>query len=660
MNLFWAFGWNIQLDAQTHSALPQIEAWYNDIESKPNEVLSQVDSLLIKRLANLSNLEKTHLYHIKSDCYYYLDDIRASDAAIQKALDLAPADFDISKLTDMYNSHGQNLDYLGDLPNAINSYDKGLRLAIQMRDSINIGDFYYNLGLSHFALSNFEEALRYIDSSQTLSMLIRDSLGISSVLRVRSNILSHYENLDRAIAASKEGLLYSTEADPELRCFHFLDIANIFYKTNNLDSIYKYVLAGKECSENLGYGQVQLEVYKTFGNYYKEAKDTLRAIAYYDSLVVLADKMGGIQEYYHGLISKYTVDINNDQIDDAIDILKKAEAKGFDKLALSAYYKISEELFAVGRTKEAYQYLLKSNELQEKYNKEDSKRQMEVQSAKFKLYEKEIEAQLAEEKLKIRQSQFITYGVLGVTLFLALIGWISFRNKKSKLLLSQEKLQKETELLREIADVESQAFRAQMNPHFIFNALNSIKGLIVNKQDKEAAIYISKFSKLVRNILDHSRSKTILLSVELDTLEMYIKLEQMRFRDSFEYDIQVDRNIESDSIFIPPVTIQPFVENAIWHGFKNNHRENRIEIKIKEINDELHISIQDNGVGRQDSARQKNRKSHGINITKQRILNFSNDQSADRLSYTDLKDKNGNALGTLVQIRVPLKYQPHE
>ena len=656
----WASDSLAQSDARSQSVLSQIEDWYNDMDSEPSEILLKVDSLLVHTEGRLSDLEKAHLFHIKSDCYYYLDDIRASDLAIKKAIELAPENFHTAKLAEMYNSHGQNLEFLGAIDEAILVYNKGLELAIKVKDSIRIGNFYHNIGLSHFALSNFEKALIYIDSSQTVCFLIRDSIGISSVLRIRSTIFSHYDNLERAIETSNEGIRYTTDVDPELRCFHLLDIANIYYKKNELDSIYKYVTLGKNCSEKFGYGSSRIEVYKTLGNYYRVAKDTTNAIVYYDSLVALAERLGDIQGYYHGLISKYTIHVDAEQIAEAIDALKNAEKLGLERLSMVAYYKISDRLYQVGRSDEAYRYLKKSNALQDRYNKEDNRQIMEVQSAKFKLFEKDSQARLAQAKLKTRQAQFITFGILGASLFIALITWIVFKNKKAKFILSEEKLRKETELLKEIAEVESQAFRAQMNPHFIFNALNSIKGLIINKQDKEAAIYISKFSKLVRNVLNNSRNKTILLSDEIATLDMYIKLEQMRFRDGFEYNIHVDDNVEIDSLYIPPVTIQPFVENAIWHGFKKNRRENMLSTQFSLKGEELHIEIVDNGVGRAEISSQKNRQSHGINITRQRILNFSQDQDLDRLKFKDLKDKIGNALGTQVTIRIPIKFKMND
>jgi len=661
MNLLWVSVCFAQMDTQTIDDFPQIKQWYETADQNTETVLDAVDSILTNHIESLSDTEITYLYYTKSDCHYYLDDLRKSDEAILKALAHIPDDFDAETHVDILNIHGQNLDFFGELSEAIDYYEKGIRIAKKIKDSTRVNELYYNIALTYFTLTQLDESLLYMDSSQHLSILLKDSTGISGLLRVRSSIYKMEGQIDKAINTSQEGLQYISYEDPAMRCFHLLDIANSYYSMGVLDSLYKYALLGKQCTKTYDYGFAKLEAFKVFANYYKETKDTANAIKVLDSLIVAAESIGNMQEYYFGLISKYTFVIENEQLDEAIKAAEKAEEMGLERLAMIGFEKIAYELSELGNYQKAYTYLNRSNTLKSKFTKEDSRRQTEIQAAKFKVFEEEAKAKLAEEKLKSRQAQFITFGILGVSLFALLVAWIIFRNKRAKLLLEQERLNQETELLREIADVESQAFRAQMNPHFIFNALNSIKGLIVNKQDKEAALYISKFSKLVRNVLDNSRSKMIALADELATLEMYIKLEQMRFRDGFDYEIHIDPNLELDTIQIPPVTIQPFVENAIWHGFKNNPRSNKLEIRIREKNEELYISIQDNGVGRPSNTPQAvGRKSHGIDITKQRILNFSNDKEFDRLQYHDLKDQTQTAIGTLVQIRIPINYKTHE
>ena len=196
-----------------------------------------------------------------------------------------------------------------------------------------------------------------------------------------------------------------------------------------------------------------------------------------------------------------------------------------------------------------------------------------------------------------------------------------------------------------------------MNPHFIFNALGSIKGLIVNGQNQEAAIYISKFSKLVRRVLENSINKVISLKEELEVLDMNICLEQLRFRDGFDYILNINTTLDTDSLSIPPVLLQPFVENAIWHGFKNNPKQNILTLSLSSNNGDLTINIQDSGVGIEQKPTAH--KSRGIEITRQRIYHFSQDNNEKRLTIEPIFDEQKQPLGTMVTITLPLKHQSY-
>jgi len=256
------------------------------------------------------------------------------------------------------------------------------------------------------------------------------------------------------------------------------------------------------------------------------------------------------------------------------------------------------------------------------------------------------------EKLKInlgiKPPFYLTYWFFGlIILGLILIGYII-----NRYLVNQEKIK--GKLKQKIKDVEMQTLRSQMNPHFLFNSLNSINSFIIQQKSKEASIYLTTFSRLMRNILDNSRQETISLEKELDTLRMYIELEMARLDHSFDYEINIDKNIDAEFLNIPPLIIQPFVENAIWHGLNNKKENGFIKIEIRQILESvLNIRITDNGIGRKASAELKKEqvkhKSYGIEITRARIelLNPEN-----QISITDLEDEKGNSQGTLVELKI--------
>lgn len=215
---------------------------------------------------------------------------------------------------------------------------------------------------------------------------------------------------------------------------------------------------------------------------------------------------------------------------------------------------------------------------------------------------------------------------------------------------------------QKVTESRLQSLRLQMNPHFLFNALNSIQQMILSNEEMVATRYLSRFSKLLRAILTHSDKETISLREEMDMLKMYIELEAVRFKDSFSYKIDCDEEIELDEIKIPTLLIQPFVENAIWHGLMHKEGDRNLKIRFEEKGDILQCSILDNGVGRKKSTEIKNEtnkikmhSSKGISVSEERIKTFRNSQGHHgSIAINDLVDDHNQGIGTEVIINFPI------
>ncbi len=210
------------------------------------------------------------------------------------------------------------------------------------------------------------------------------------------------------------------------------------------------------------------------------------------------------------------------------------------------------------------------------------------------------------------------------------------------------------ELNKKIAEYKMMALRSAMNPHFIFNSLNSIQYYIGKNEKRLAITYLSLFSKLIRNILNSSVSIRNTLEKELETLTYYVQMERLRFEDKFDFEIEVDENIEQDSIQIPSLIFQPFVENAILHGLTPKSTRGNLQIQVKDREDGILCVIEDNGIGREQARLQKEaqKKSHtslGVSLTRER-LEIVNKTDNISVNYSDLKDNAGNAAGTKVEI----------
>lgn len=204
---------------------------------------------------------------------------------------------------------------------------------------------------------------------------------------------------------------------------------------------------------------------------------------------------------------------------------------------------------------------------------------------------------------------------------------------------------------------EQKALRAQMNPHFIFNALSSIRYYMIRKDIQTADAYLSKFASLIRQILDASKHSFISIDDEINMLHLYIELEALRFDDAFDYTIEVDPLIDKYNTEIPTMTIQPYVENAIWHGLLHKPSRGKLLIRIFRKNDNLACIIEDNGIGRKKSkeiaekSTHKKHRSVGMEITESRLNSIAElHQSAYSVSITDLTNEYGEASGTRVEL----------
>jgi sensor histidine kinase YesM len=219
-------------------------------------------------------------------------------------------------------------------------------------------------------------------------------------------------------------------------------------------------------------------------------------------------------------------------------------------------------------------------------------------------------------------------------------------------------LLKEAQYQNKLNDIALASLRAQMNPHFIFNCLNSIKLYTEQNNSAAASEYLSKFSKLIRNMLDNARVEKTSLATEMETLNLYLNMEAMRFKDKMTYEINMDPNLDADFIEIPPLLIQPYVENAIWHGIMHKEDVGKVTITAAEVQDNmLVITVEDNGIGRTKAAQMKTdnsaHKSYGTQITGDRIALFNEKHKSDAsVTITDLYDDDRVATGTLVTLKI--------
>ncbi|MCB0571189.1 MAG: histidine kinase [Phaeodactylibacter sp.] len=221
--------------------------------------------------------------------------------------------------------------------------------------------------------------------------------------------------------------------------------------------------------------------------------------------------------------------------------------------------------------------------------------------------------------------------------------------------------QMKTSFNKKLAEVEMAALRSQMNPHFLFNCLNSINRFIQRNEPDAASAYLTKFSRLIRLVLDNSRSDQVSLRDEMEALRLYVELEAMRFVGRFTYKIDVAPGLDTSSIELPPMLVQPYVENAIWHGLMHKEKGDcQLWVRAFERGGRLIVEVEDNGIGREMARLLKSKsatlhKSHGMKVTAERIgiINEIYEAKAE-VQIDDLKDEAGKPAGTKVTLSLPL------
>jgi LytS/YehU family sensor histidine kinase len=209
-------------------------------------------------------------------------------------------------------------------------------------------------------------------------------------------------------------------------------------------------------------------------------------------------------------------------------------------------------------------------------------------------------------------------------------------------------------------DLEQRLLRAQMNPHFIFNSLCAVQDFILAGKPQKANTFLTKIARLMRNILENSREEFIPLEKEIETVKLYLDLQQLRFETGFNYDIMLDEAIDPENLSIPPMLTQPCVENSIEHGLLPMKEKGQLKITFSFRNDLMMLEVIDNGIGRKDAAarasEKKNKKSVSTHVTKERLENFRKTLHQKSISYEiiDLYD-NDRSAGTKVVMMLPYK-----
>jgi len=411
------------------------------------------------------------------------------------------------------------------------------------------------------------------------------------------------------------------------------DSAKVFYqKALNEHTLNEYMIGIALSNIQLGKLAEQTGGIEEALNYYKTSIKNAKWVVENKKFFKTREKQ--IKSWYIPL-----QDVSDYVVDKGLEVLIKAHfltAEAYKEL--KSYRSSSDHLEECIRLNKQLEELNTKREVMEL----NTRYEMERNQQRIVLLEKNHE--LAQNK--VQQTRLILFGISSFLLVILLIVLLYLR---------QNRLRSEQERLK----LRQKLFRSQMNPHFLYNSLASIQKYIVTEDSDKASIYLSNFSKLIRNILESSIDEYAPLEKEIHTIDYYLELQKTRFEDKFDYTIEIDSRLDSENMEIPAMLAQPFIENAIEHGIKYKKEKGNISIRFKRDKNYLKLEIEDDGVGRAKaqeilSLKNKDHKSVGMSLTEERIklLNRNRKQNI-ALEIIDLNEAKA-AMGTLVILHIPL------
>lgn len=514
-----------------------------------------------------------------------------------------------------YYVKGYSLYRKGQLLNTMNQYDRALQAYHKASISFKKGGFIGYSGVCYIHIANIHNSLGNVNNAKEYYTKVQQTINETKALHIanlacygRFNYYINLKDFDKAREITDSIKIL----EKELKAIPNFNIRNI-----HLAKIYEgkleYQKAIKKLSESLNF------FYKKFTKQYP-----------YQHMSSLHFQRGNL-EY----LNKNFTNAKKDWI----QCLTFSELAKKPSLKSKAYEKLSFLMNLEGKFDSAYIYMNKAKVISDSVLNKEKIQQIALHGAYYKnkdlLNEKDIlQRNLIISKLKSKTNLIWLFSV-GVTLLLCIVIILVFNSKrnliqKNKLLLAKEQL-----------------FRSQMNPHFIFNILNAVQFSILHNKPKEAVISLSKFGKLIRDVLESSREEYISLEKEEQIITNYLEIQKNRLSDQFIFDVIINTTTPKEDLYIPPMLIQPLLENAVEHGVKPLDREGLITVEITEVKNVLHFTVFDNGSGINKN-NNLNHNSIALKITEDRLAIFNKVNN-------NLSLKSNKESGTTVDFWVPVR-----
>jgi tetratricopeptide (TPR) repeat protein len=514
---------------------------------------------------------------------------------LNKALELYKALNLLSDQADVYNSIGNNYIRLDDYSAALKNFFNALNIYQQLNQKENEALVLSNMGMIYHALSDSAKALTYYQKA----------LQLDKQADNKKNLAHDYQHI---------GVLYDDAGD--------FNKALEYYKISL--SLNKELQAQREMAANM----INIaSAYAKLHNYNEANKNINAALEIYHVLKDDYNTAASLNEkgkIYADSKRQFALAIQLQQ--QALELSRKIKSPS---LTVQILQDISNTYKKQGEYPKALTAYEQSVSLRDSISNDEQKKEITRLEMQSDFDKKEAAVKTLNDKKELLASQEISKQKLiknisiitgAILLAAIIISFIFYKKRKDAV-----EAKKEADLKTQVVETEMKALRAQMNPHFIFNSLNSIGNYILSNDIKSANAYLTKFASVMRLILENSEHTTIALEEDLKALKLYMDVERLRLNNKFCYEINVDDNIDKTNVLVPPLILQPFVENSIWHGLTKKDGAGKINIYISEENKMLVCVVEDNGVGSnrsetfKEEVKQMGKKSLGMKITHARI-----------------------------------------
>lgn len=580
---------------------------------------------------------------------YYFESLKNFEATKKNMVDVATTLVNISTI---YSE-------MGDTKKAMENYQQSYQLFKKTNHFLGQTNTLTNIGVIHYKNKNFKEAIKHSSLALKLADSIKD---IRAVARENGNLSAYYSAQGKHDLALVYGLkavdLNNKVNSKKSLGFNYQNVSSAYFKKGDYKKAKRYGLMAFDVGQELDVTEIKRDASLGLSEVYEAMKIPDSAL------------------FYHKAFYKFADSIVNDK--NKAEITKMGLQYDFDKKELT--YQQNQSLAEEQLKQQSLQLALNNAEIQkgiqlgdlqrvslenEKLINQEKEKQLVISKNNEKLHLSRVNALSQEQKLnKLELKQLWLYGILAILVLGSVIAYLInlYRIRKLRFkntLQKQEAIQNELLLKHQFQLTESElkAIRSQMNPHFIFNVLNSIESYIMDNDKQTASRLIQKFASLSRLILENSTRSLVTADREWKALKLYTELEAMRYNNSFSFNFEADESLHLKTLLLPPMLIQPLIENAILHGLIENLKPGaHLEVQLKKHNQGICITVEDNGAGLNHQPKIGSKtgvkeKSMGLASIKERIAMINAQKNEYLASFKIMSKTDGE--GTFAAIFLP-------